>query len=521
MGRYVGLSINKGTGGGGGSVTTESFTRSTGITTDSSNNVTEVTLGNTKYSKVEYNNVGLITGFNETISGTKKGWILEYDSEGLVTSINERSAPHYDPSYTLTASNTTITENTTVTFNFTVTDTPDDTFYWRAEGTNITTADFSGGAVSGSVTTSGGSAQISLTTAEDTATEGDESFAMKIYNDSGYTILLASSPTVTISDTSVSAGLYAFTTYTFNEPDWGKDGTPFSTLQTRYAGEPFLTTGNLVQGAYVGYHKLTLPYTGVYEFEAAGAPGSKARNANYYGGKGIILKGRMSMNEGDIIQFVIGKSGEGDDGSYNGGGGGGTFIVKDAFFTTSPANSHIILVAGGGAGGAYDSIYNSNPQDAHEFTNGRDGQGGSSPGTGGTGGNGANGNNQGGNGGHAGPAAGIYSDGTNFNYYSNATIAKSFAGGATGGAGYYNRSDSPTSGSGHQSGFGGAGPGGNYAGGPGGGYSGGGGGSGNGYSSGGGGSFTSNLTNVSTVGYQGTGQVERGPGGYVKITFIG
>ena len=36
MGRYVGLSINKGTGGGG-SVKTEPFTRATGITTDSSN----------------------------------------------------------------------------------------------------------------------------------------------------------------------------------------------------------------------------------------------------------------------------------------------------------------------------------------------------------------------------------------------------------------------------------------------------------------------------------------------------
>ena len=42
--RYVGLSINKGLGGGG-SVKTEEFTRSSGITTDSSNNVTEITLG--------------------------------------------------------------------------------------------------------------------------------------------------------------------------------------------------------------------------------------------------------------------------------------------------------------------------------------------------------------------------------------------------------------------------------------------------------------------------------------------
>ena len=55
----------------------------------------------------------------------------------------------------------------------------------------------------------------------------------------------------------------------------------------------------------------------------------------------------------------------------------------------------------------------------------------------------------------------------------------------------------------------------------GGGYSGGGGGSGNSYSSGGGGSYTANLSNVSTVGYQGTGAIESPSGGFVKITFIG
>ena len=68
MGRYVGLSINKGTGGGG-SVKTEPFTRATGISTAVSNNVSNITLGDKKYETVLYNNVGLITGYNETVSG--------------------------------------------------------------------------------------------------------------------------------------------------------------------------------------------------------------------------------------------------------------------------------------------------------------------------------------------------------------------------------------------------------------------------------------------------------------------
>ena len=156
MARFVGLSVNKGKGGGARKKA-EAFTRATGITTDSSNHVTDITLGDTKYSKMEYNNVGLVTGFNETISGTKKGWILEYDSEGLVTAINERIPPHPNPSYNLTASTTTITENATVTFNLSLTDIADGTFYWKADGSSVTTSDFTGGAITGSVTTSGGS----------------------------------------------------------------------------------------------------------------------------------------------------------------------------------------------------------------------------------------------------------------------------------------------------------------------------------------------------------------------------
>ena len=88
MGRYVGLSINKGTGGGG-SVKTEPFTRATGITTDSSNNVTAITLGDTNYSSISYGASGNITQFTETINGVAKTWDITYDSEFLITAITE------------------------------------------------------------------------------------------------------------------------------------------------------------------------------------------------------------------------------------------------------------------------------------------------------------------------------------------------------------------------------------------------------------------------------------------------
>ena len=90
MGRFVGLSINKGKGGGGGTIVgTDSFTRATGITTNASNNVTTVTLGDNVYSNISYNAANLITSYTETIGGVDKNWQLAYDSQNLVTSITE------------------------------------------------------------------------------------------------------------------------------------------------------------------------------------------------------------------------------------------------------------------------------------------------------------------------------------------------------------------------------------------------------------------------------------------------
>jgi len=88
MARFVGLSVNKGKGGGA-KKKVEPFTRSTGITTDSSNNVTAITLGDTQYSSLTYGASGNITQFTETINGVAKTWDITYDSEFLITAITE------------------------------------------------------------------------------------------------------------------------------------------------------------------------------------------------------------------------------------------------------------------------------------------------------------------------------------------------------------------------------------------------------------------------------------------------
>ena len=61
MGRYIGLYLNKGQGGGGLGPT-EPYDRSSGITTDANNNVNNLVIGENRYDSIQYNNVGLITG---------------------------------------------------------------------------------------------------------------------------------------------------------------------------------------------------------------------------------------------------------------------------------------------------------------------------------------------------------------------------------------------------------------------------------------------------------------------------
>lgn len=324
-------------------------------------------------------------------------------------------------------------------------------------------------------------------------------------------------------------GLYEFTTYTFEETVAGRNGPSFSTLQSRYAGEGFLTSGSLVQGLHQGYHRLTLPYTGRYFFEAAGAAGTSPSydtGLDRRGGRGAIVQGQMDFEMGDEIQFTIGRAGEPE--TYNGGGGGGTFVVKQAFCDTSSVDSNIVLIAGGGAGGSYNVTSSDlSIRDASPTITASQPSGGTARGDRGINGNGGNGNGYSGGSGAAAPAGGLYTAGTNFTYSSNATICQGWLQGAQGGEGYYTGGAS----GGHDSGFGCAGGGGNHAGGPGGGYNGGGGGGGNGFSSSGGSSHRTNLINGQGNGWRepdaldkdgNSGYTRLNPiGGYLTITFVG
>lgn len=120
----------------------------------------------------------------------------------------------------------------------------------------------------------------------------------------------------------------ALTAYTTT--DWTQDTTNFN-----------ITTQ--------GYQLWTVPKTGTYEFEVAGAQAAAVAYSSVSpGGRGVILKGRHSLTKGDIVTIAVGQQGApvSSATSYNGaGGGGGSFVVLEG---------NPLFVAGGGGGdGAY------------------------------------------------------------------------------------------------------------------------------------------------------------------------
>ena len=224
---------------------------------------------------------------------------------------------------------------------------------------------------------------------------------------------------------------------------------------------------------YRGYQKWTVPATGFYRIEAAGAAGGGSN-----GGGGALMVGDFELNEGERLVIVVGQqsgnsiaNGNNGDGDANCLGGGGSFVALE--------NGDPLLVAGGGSGGGgYGS-----------------GHGGVIEEDAATAYSGAGSSGQGGTGTQAG--AGFYSDCdtlscTATSYYTE--FPQSFMdGGATGG--YY-------SGTGSYGGFGGGSAGhsgGGMAGG--GGYSGGGSdGNGGGRPQGGGSSFNAGSNQENTAG---------------------
>ncbi|MBT7105751.1 hypothetical protein HN933_02775 [Candidatus Woesearchaeota archaeon] len=232
---------------------------------------------------------------------------------------------------------------------------------------------------------------------------------------------------------------------------------------------------------YSGIQNWTVPQSGTYIIEAAGAKGGCTD-----GGDGAVISGEFDFVGGEVLQILVGQKGVCT--SY-GGGGGGTFVAAGTHYSDATP----LVVAGGGGGDSSGSSSTQYGKDGVTGINGTDGW--NSAGNAGTNGNGA------------GKGTGSFSGSGGAGYYGSGVAGSRSTGGVAfilGGAGGTASTNGP-------GGFGGGGGNGWHGGGGAGGYSGGGGGYSDNYAGGGGGSYN-NGTN------QNNSEGANSDDGYVTIS---
>jgi hypothetical protein len=244
---------------------------------------------------------------------------------------------------TVTPSATSLNEGSAVTFNVT-SNQLSTTLFWTLNpiAGSITTSDFVGLATTGSFATNGsGVGSTTLTLANDLAVEGTESFQLQVRTVSTSGSIIATSPIVTVLDTSaIPPELYSFTTATFNTGGLtGRIGPNLTQAKSSLTG-PEVTAWrdntsffNMVTN---GIQLWTVPATASYRIIAAGASGSTSSATN----RGANIQGTFSLTQGEIIQIMVGQQGDGT------AGGGGSYVIKNGGNT----NADIYVIAGGGGG---------------------------------------------------------------------------------------------------------------------------------------------------------------------------
>ena len=134
--------------------------------------------------------------------------------------------------------------------------------------------------------------------------------------------------------------LYQFTTHEFTTAGvTGQSGPTLTQLRNAYSSTDWGNT-YLAQGNFQGYQDWTVPEDGLYEFLVKGAPGRQGRAL---GGGGAVVRGRVRLNQGEIITFAVGQRGALPPNNVTWpASSGGTFVVRKA-------GNIPLFVAGGGA----------------------------------------------------------------------------------------------------------------------------------------------------------------------------
>tara|TARA_B100000287_G_scaffold344567_1_gene331778 strand:+ start:120 stop:1502 length:1383 start_codon:yes stop_codon:yes gene_type:complete len=369
--RYVGLSINKGKGGGG-KVQVDPFTRSSGITTDSSNHVTEVTLGDKEYKHIFYDNVGLITGFTEKVGGSSKGWQLTYNNqtEQIITDITEIQ-PTADPSYSFgTIAN--MNEGASQTINVTTTGVNNGTtLYWDIVTSYTNSSDWD--SLTGSFTINNGAGSFTITSIADYTAEGNELFDIKLRTGSN------SGPEVAIS----SIGI-------LND-----------TSNTNVIGQQLFTGG----GTWTCPANVSLVSV-VCIGAGGGAVGNGGPGGGGGGGGALAYRNNIAVTAGQSYTVTVGNGGNGTSGNNQAGHGGNSTFTGDSQTVSAQGGRGANYYTGGAGGVVLSGTGGSGGKGGDRPSGGGGGGGGGAGGYSGTGGNGGEGsggqNGQPGNGGGGG-----------------------------------------------------------------------------------------------------------------------
>ena len=169
--------------------------------------------------------------FTDTLEGSADVKATKTAYSSMMSFVSSGSS---GPTYTYSVSASSVDEGGNWTTTVTTTNVDDNTtLYWSLSGTNVTSADFSSGALTGSGTISNNTFNFSHTVAEDTLTEGTETVTIKLFTDSGRNTQVGNTISVTLNDTSLTPS------YTISAPSSISEG---STLNTT------ITTANVANG---------------------------------------------------------------------------------------------------------------------------------------------------------------------------------------------------------------------------------------------------------------------------------
>ncbi|XP_077991103.1 uncharacterized protein LOC144445434 [Glandiceps talaboti] len=116
-----------------------------------------------------------------------------------------------------------------------------------------------------------------------------------------------------------------------------------------------------------GIQTFTVPYSGTYVIETAGAAGGyDGEQYKQYRGKGAVIRGTFHLTKGIVLNILVGQESLNGDSNLSSGGGGGTYVTLE--------DGTPLIIAGGGGGAFW--LESSNPLcDGTKSTTGNPGGG--------------------------------------------------------------------------------------------------------------------------------------------------